>query len=487
MKVLVVDDELPIREWLKMAFSRLEKEPEQVITAGNGKEAWDLFREEKPELVVTDIKMPRMDGLELLQKIKTEAPETYVVMLTSYEEFEYARKAIQYQANEYVLKNEITSQLLSRILEKFRQHKGENGFAGETVSICEMLESGSIAPKLLEERPGEWLFAAAFVRGEEERESIEPYLNSFVTGIDVYPYDEKVAVWICHGREIPSTGLSFHEAMAFCQELSQLKEREIGFSGFWKKPLEASLRARKALNLHFYENRTGVYSYGGEGEQDLPELKRIRKQVVGLIRQGRGTEAKERIRELMAELERRKPLDLEAVVHCFWDIIDAYKVANLEFAGRELEEVCRETKKKIQEAKLLEELKRVVREFLQELEGAMLIQEKPYSSYVKEALAYVANHYGAMEGLTEISGYIGLNPEYFCRLFKAEVGMTFNGYLTDYRVRKAVELLTGTDMKVYEVAEKVGYSNLSYFSRVFKKVTGMNPFFYKTDKISKKD
>ena len=142
MKVLIADDELPIREWLKMTVQSLDNELE-VLTAGNGKDAWELYLKEKPEIIVTDIKMPRMDGLELLQKIKNADAGAYVVMLTSYGEFEYAREAIKYQANEYVLKNEITTDVLAQILEKFYQNKNamikmQHGY------LKDMVESGKI-------------------------------------------------------------------------------------------------------------------------------------------------------------------------------------------------------------------------------------------------------------------------------------------------------------------------------------------------------
>ena len=82
MKVLIADDELPIREWLRMGMEGI-RESIEVHTAGNGKEAWALFQKEQPELVMTDIKMPRMTGLELLQRVKSKQPGTYVVMLTA--------------------------------------------------------------------------------------------------------------------------------------------------------------------------------------------------------------------------------------------------------------------------------------------------------------------------------------------------------------------------------------------------------------------
>ena len=92
MRILIVDDELPIREWLKMSMVNLEGDENEVNTASNGKEAWELFLKWMPDMVITDIKMPKMGGLELLQKLKASRPDVYVVMLTSYSEFEYASK-----------------------------------------------------------------------------------------------------------------------------------------------------------------------------------------------------------------------------------------------------------------------------------------------------------------------------------------------------------------------------------------------------------
>ncbi|MGL6201423.1 MAG: response regulator transcription factor [Lachnospiraceae bacterium] len=485
MKILVVDDELPIREWLKIIFERVTEDQGQILTAGNGKEAFDLFLEESPDLVMADIKMPRMSGLELLQKVKEEKPETYVVMLTSYNEFEYAREAIKYQANEYVLKNEITEDVLRKILNHYASCAGNSWPKERQIFLRNMLETGNVLPELLQAEATEQIFAVSFERRNEEKDSLEPYINTFVQRIEPYYYDEAIVVWVCHCKQLPSAGASYCEAISFCQKISGLKDRSVGFSGFTQRPLDACLTARKALFMEFYERRQSVYTYQPENNEDLHKIGSLRKQVIGLIGQGRKKEAENGMRDFLQRLEECKVPEIELVVSWLWDIVDACKVANLEFAGQELDEMCKDAKRKIEAARTMFEIKRIMEEFLTEIESVLLIQEKGYSKYVKGTLAYVANHYATIESLTEVSDYIGLNAEYFCRLFKAEIGMTFNSYLTDYRIKKAKELLAKTDLMVYEVAEKVGYKNLSYFSRVFKKVTGTNPFFYKTDKMSK--
>lgn len=478
MKVLIVDDELPIREWLKFAIQGIDNRLE-ILTARNGKEAWELARKEDPDLIVTDIKMPRMDGLELLQRVKERDERVYVVMLTSYDEFTYAREAIKYQANEYVLKNEITSEVLRRILESFYRKSVKRTEISRVIYLKDMLEKGELNSDMMEEKKNIQIFGVAFLDSYQGEESFESYLNSFVEKIERYFFEPGISVWICNCKKFSSMAASFQEAISFCQSVSCLRETSVGFSGFCSSDWEACIRARKALNLSFYEERRGVHSYMDEKEQDITKFRIMRKQIVTYLNQGRNEEAIAAVTEMFEEIEKRKSQELEEIYNCFGDLIDACKVANLEFATDELDEICKTYKKEIQKTKKCRELQSVIRQFFEKLEGTMIVEKKQYSKYVKLAVNYVSDNYATIESLAEVAGYVNLNIEYFCRIFKAEVGQTFNSYLTQYRIKKAVELLNKTDFKVYEVAEKVGYPNLSYFSRVFKKITGETPFSYK--------
>lgn len=480
MRILIVDDELPIREWLKMSISALEGNTNEVCTAPNGKDAWEMFSKEPFDMVVTDIKMPKMGGLELLQKIKDSCGETYVVMLTSYSEFEYAREAIKYQANEYVLKNEITAEVLGQIMENYHQSKKSRKEVEKPQYIKDLLTTPHLAETFpVKKKEGEHIFAAAFAEKESDKAVFESFLNAFVLRIEPCFYEKDISVWVCSYKNSYSTGACFGEAMAFCKNLALLKETGVGFSGFTEEIPEACQRARMALNLGFYENRQGVFLYKEEDQEaGLQKIKGIRKNVISMIRKDRQEEAKGYIADLYKELTKAQVLDLDQVRGCFTDMVDAYKVSKMEFAGRGLEELCRKTRDGIEGAGSLEQLRKEMDTFLRELKGTMVVGEKAYSEYVKSAIAYTVDNYAFIESLTEVADYVNINADYFCRLFKAETGSTYNSYLTNCRIQKAVELLTNTDLKVYEVAEKVGYSNLSYFSRVFKKVMGVNPFFY---------
>ena len=478
MKILIVDDELPIREWLKISIQNLLREQDIILTAANGKEAWNSFIENKPDMVVTDIKMPKMDGLEFLCRMKETRPDIYVIMLTSYNDFEYAREAIKHQANEYILKNEINAEILQQIIKNFYKYiENKEPRHGNPRFISEMLKDKT-AEAELGNYPKEKIFAIA-LKNNTESNSYESHLNNFIEKISHYYYEKNISILICTYKKEYSEVACFNDAMTFCRQICDLNDTGVGFSGFDKNAVDASIAARTALNIEFYQKRNSIYLYKDENEEIKLEFRNIRRKIISLIHKDRQNDAENSLEDLLQFTEKNQILDLELVRGCFIDIIDAYKVSKIEFTGHEHEELCEKIKENICCVDSFFELKNCMCAFMQELKGSYTINEKPYSKYVKTAMFYVSENYNKIQSLSEVSDYVNINMEYFCRIFKSETGITFNGYLTDYRIKKAVELLENSDLKVYEIAEQVGYTNLSYFSRVFKKVTGVNPFSYK--------
>ena len=127
MKILVVEDEAPIRDWISYTVKNICEDFKLVGSANNGKEAYELSLKEKPDLIITDIKMPIMDGIELSKKIKEVMPEVYIVILTNFAEFDYAKEAISFGAFEYLVKSEIRpkeiKELLFKINEKIKEQE----------------------------------------------------------------------------------------------------------------------------------------------------------------------------------------------------------------------------------------------------------------------------------------------------------------------------------------------------------------------------
>lgn len=125
MNILVVEDEAPIREWLSYTIKNVSEEFKLIGSANNGREAYDLSLKFRPDVIITDIKMPVMDGLELSKKIKDIMPDVFIVILTNFADFNYAKEAISFGAYEYLIKSEIRpkeiKELLFRIDEKIKE------------------------------------------------------------------------------------------------------------------------------------------------------------------------------------------------------------------------------------------------------------------------------------------------------------------------------------------------------------------------------
>ena len=132
MKILIVDDETPIREWIQFSIERGGREDLQVAAvAENGEEAFKLALKHHVDVVITDIRMPGMDGIELMKKILEAMPYTYFIILTNYAEFSYAREAITYGAKKYLLKSEMRGRDIVDALEEIREdmdRKTADGF-----------------------------------------------------------------------------------------------------------------------------------------------------------------------------------------------------------------------------------------------------------------------------------------------------------------------------------------------------------------------
>lgn len=243
LNVLIVEDEAPIREWIGYTIKNISEEFNVIGSVNNGKEAYELALNSKPDVIITDIKMPVMDGIELSKKIKELFPEIYIIILTNFAEFSYAKEAISCGVYEYLIKSDIRPKELSEILTK---------------------------------------------------------INNKIKAIG-----------------------------------DNIKEQRL---------------EKKDININ-----------------------------------------------------------------------------------------------------------------------------KSYSRSIDKALKYIDNNYKNHISLMDVAKHIYLSHEYFSRLFKEEVGENFSTYLTIYRIKKAKELIKNTDMKISQIASEVGYSNAGYFSKNYKKYTGVSP------------
>lgn len=432
LKVLVVDDEAPIRQWMAYCVDHFTGFTVSGIAA-SGRQGIEMYRRELPDIVVSDIEMPGMDGLEMLNQMSRIHP-AYMIVLTSHEDFSYARRALTQGAAEYILKTEITREAFEAVLNK-----------GAEV-IREKRASGSAGL----ERSAQRLFQQMAAKGERmeitgellRRHGISLKDRSLLT----------VDIWNENGAEMPGLGriaaeLPFlenlcmvpldHEHLLIAANISREGSTYMAaewFRGKIRPPFVAGIsdmvtgleelpgavrQAQARFRLHFYHPDRRVFWREPTGSLVPRQTQMLRvsfSKELFARRYDKAAAVKDQaLREIMEDC----PTDLEAVK----ELCDFFSSTLLHLT--------------MEREERLEQI----------------------------TLGQVAEH-------------VSFNPEYFSRLFARETGLHFVAYLNNLRMRRAVELLERTDKKIYEIAEEVGFSNVSYFSTVFKKNFGQNPNVY---------
>ena len=432
LKVLVVDDEAPIRQWMAYCVDHFAGFTVSGIAA-SARQGIEMYRRELPDIVVSDIEMPGMDGLEMLNQMSRIHP-AYMIVLTSHEDFSYARRALTQGAAEYILKTEITKEDFEAVLNK-----------GAEV-IREKRASGSAGL----ERSAQRLFQQMAAKGERMEITGELLCRHGISLKDRSLL--AVDIWNESGAELPgleriAAELPFlenlcmvpldHEHLLITANLSREGSTYMAaewFRGKLRPPFVAGLsdmapgleelpravrQARACFRLHFYHpDRRGFWREptGSLVPRQTQMLRVSFSKELFARRYDKAAAVKDQaLREIMEDC----PTDLEAVKEL------------CDFFSSPLLHLTMEREERLEQI----------------------------------TLGQVAEH-------------VSFNPEYFSRLFARETGLHFVAYLNNLRMRRAVELLERTDKKIYEIAEEVGFSNVSYFSTVFKKNFGQNPNVY---------
>ena len=491
LKVLVVDDEAPIRRWLEYCIDQFDGFTVAGVAA-SGTEGLEIYRRERPNIVVSDIEMPGMDGLEMLRRMQKIHP-AYMIILTSHEKFSYARQALNLGTAEYILKAEITMQSFQTVLLKaadtirgrgvsdtgdaeqaarrFLKQLLADGWPGEEADIGGMLQRYGIR---LRQKP---FFAADILsRDGTELRALRRMAQDApgLENLSMFPLDYDHLLIIANlGQEggYPSVVQYFESK----NHLSFI----VGFSDPVRKlsELPETLRTAKArCNLHFYHPDRRVFWKETVGVL-APRHTEIWKASFSKALFGQNYREAAVIKDqAVQELLDDCPTDLDAVKELCGFFVSTLLYLTGEQDDKD-EERLEEARRTVSESRSMEELLDFLDQIFRPFASG-LPRPGSYSEPIREAVAYMKAHYAEKITLSMVAGKVSFNPEYFSRMFMKETGLNFVTYLNNLRMRQAVELLEWTNKKIYEIAEEVGYSSVSYFSTAFKKTFGQTPNEY---------
>lgn len=526
IKVFLVEDEIIIREGIRYNIDWEKEGFEFVGEASDGELAYPLIQKARPDILITDIKMPFMDGLELSRLVKQEMPQVKIIILSGYDEFEYAREGIDIGITDYLLKPVAAAQLLEAVKKVGQIVRREQEFQ----KTFEQERQGSI--QLARQK-----FFRKLVLGKNPASAL--LKEGRQIGMDMSGGRYNILLFQIFDKEDAkkASGIQM-EIVRGMEEISrnipEILMVELGIEGWvfiLKETEERKMEQIQELFIkelkRFLENHPEVEYFGGIGEavDRLSELNRCfeeashafayrylkkRNQILFSSELKAKPQAEEEpdigsleVRRLDRRIvERFLKTGLKSEVSGFVEeyfqsfgersmqsfLFRQYVIMDTYFAAVALlEELGYEAKVLVDRCGDIQEMTSVFlspesdrTHLVDILEAAIDLREavsqKKYNALLEEAKSYIEHHYVDEDiSLNSTAASVNLSANHFSRIFSQEMGQTFVEYLTFVRMERAKELLRTTSMKSAEIAYAVGYKDAHYFSYLFKKTQKCTP------------
>ncbi len=517
-KAFVVDDEIVIREGIRTNFPWEENGFQLAGEAPDGEIALSMLQDIKPDVLITDIRMPFMDGLALCRRIVNTMPWIHVVILSGYDDFSYAKEAISLGVKEYLLKP-VSAHELGEVLERIaREIDDERRQQADYQAMKRQFDSSSrfmqekLVLELLSGAPGEtvleqarklrvnllarWYRVMLIATGEgDDAVLVRAHVQRLAEGsggaVNLCETGGRLAALV-----MGDTGEDLEErAFAFAQAVKYEVERSVGVT--LRVAIGAPTSAIDGIQ-DSYLSAQGVLkgmAMNAVGTRIMDTVDRgmqvgarlMGLDVVPIFEKLRYATSQETEDILQEHFESVGAVARQSVIMANYLYVDI-----LLAAMRVIRENGGDPEKIIPEA--VARQKEGVRGFSgqgdmvdsarQILFKAIQFQESQNMSHtasvVRAACAYIEQNYVTPDmQLADVAKHVALSNNHFCTVFSQEMGVTFIEYLTALRMKKARALLKLTDMRSSEVAAAIGYSDPHYFSYLFKKNVGMNPRDYR--------
>lgn len=504
IRVLIAEDELLPRIGLKSLIDWEAQGYELVGECDNGQIALEKARELRPDIVITDIKMPVLSGIELMNRIKQENLPCKFIALSGYDDFEYVRQALVQGAEDYLLKLEMNREALLGVLNRTKEKIFAERKQAQEKEKKDLLYARNFSKLreqfLLDCAHGDLTDPAELARKMEELEVGLPPENLLCFLLRLSPPDAEMQPLV------PSSALGMVKNVA--REYGKagivpMRGRIAGILSLNSRDGTAVSRMadnfrfvlKNALNLdpqvvcskvfdgfggipEAFASLRGLLAEKNPDQLMIPlerDLRLLEKALKSCEREA-VLENLSRIREKAAEAEDFYEERLEGVCYTVLFLVNGFCAQNrIEreriFAEREPYEEVRRMRTPADCARWLEKLGRALDAFFSGNDGSTAVMLR--------VRRYVCENLGRELSLDMIASAVGLSPGYLSRLFCRQSGGTLVNYISGCRIERAKELLKYSNEKIYEIARQVGYENPHYFSRIFKKHTGLTPYEYK--------
>lgn len=537
-KILIADDEINIARHMEDYLNTLP-DVEVAAVATDGKSAYEEAKRHRPEIIITDICMPEMTGLEFLQRLREDGMKAKILVISGYDEFDYVRQAMSYGVKEYLLKpfspEELSEQVEKLVgeLDQEKQLEQNLEFLKQRSDRSDKLISGYLLEDILGRKcrdisqidqlqrqsfPFEAkAFCVCMARVNFYRQdskwnfSFRDSLEEFTVLFDKKIFGSAIMFFAvpagndCFALVFANTvrNRGFREELVTgLNHLANSMKKYYGFLIYfamgnicenWEKlpdSYEEALYVFKTLVL----SDACVYSYNDEqGRTEKPadmseEIRLIRDGILMNVKMGNEAEAKEQLELLLKKyvmLPSQKSdfmmISLAEMVYEINCFLEKKKYINSIGDQKNLNSFYNDINSRIQFGNYME-IRALLEQYISECSRLVAMYlSKNRTDKLSEQLKYIiqTNLDNEELNIDMVADMVNLRPNYVRQVFREKVGEGFVDYVVRHRMEKAVKLLSGTDLKVQEIAASCGYGNQQYFASSFKKAYGCTPTAYK--------
>jgi len=472
-----------------------------------------MFDEADPDILLTDIKMPVMDGFKLIEEARKRKKNLQVVILSHYDEFSYVQKALEFGATQYILKSELNEEKLIDLLKKLSlkekdQSAEETDIRAERENYLKDLlfgkaldddfTAGEGAP------PPEGLFdgsAYIAIRGFCEtsmlHEDSRKMLSQTVKTIVDKAFSDVTTVMFFYKDQLYFTSVAavkdgsiimgMQDAVRAMQQLIRnIKQYfevvvQIGLSRIGKPERFPDMigEAELARKVCFFSLQPIEVFYPEMTRGKERHIRISHSKLSSFIDEKDKAGLREHISGIFNELKSAR--NYRTFKNA---VIDLLSVARTICEEQKIDQTSSLSPAKFSYENCLvmpfiDNVETYIQELYAAIADAAVNRESGYSALVQNTIAYIKNNYSKNISLSDAAAASEVSSSYLSLIFKQETGVNFSNYLTDYRMEIAKKMLVSTNKKIYEIAEEVGFSSPYYFSKVFREYTGMTCKEYK--------
>ena len=507
-KIIVVEDDRIIRRGICQAIPWEENGIMVVGEASDGEMALALIEEQQPHVVISDINMPFLNGLEMARKLKDTSPHTKFVFLTGYEDFKYAQQAVQLKAFDYLLKPVDSALLLEKVKEALAEWSktfSKEQLLSESRMILQqnffekLMASGEVGidvEKVLADLDVhlDGLFYSSIIVHDGRQVKAEQPLDENIykltlTKLDKEKFhllsvaDHEWVLLICHDElKVPVQLAQF-----LLQQLSKESDVTLSYGRSYINLFEIGrsfIEAKMAMDLRYIMGTGKLFSIDDTvttDEQVAEKLRTIDAKLMAQMKQGIPEKVEplfEQFQQAVMEYKSLSLADLKVVTLKYATLL-SFEIER--WSKNEASNYSNEVYQAVMEMNSLQHMMQIIKELIDKWSEVLYKKEESeFKSHVDLAIKYMNEHYSDSSlTLQKLAKLIHVSAPYLSNLFKIEKGFNFGDYLLELRMKKAMELLREESLKTYEISEQVGYSNPQYFSICFKKYTGYTPAEFK--------